>query len=199
MLGITGRKKKQTGLERLNRDDLERERIRLEQTERRLNREIEQIEQKKAEVFRQGAGPVSDRQRAQLARQVRDLEQQIQGLDKQLGLIARNQQVLRSVQQLDETQRTLGTLSAGSAMSQVDTPALQEFVDRVNAEQELANDRCESWERSLSAGESETGLLDEDADTLAILEAMQQAAHGDPVRAKPEANFSRDEPEQPVH
>lgn len=172
---LTGNHNKK-GLRRLDRDQLDRERIRLELAEQRLTREIEVLEQKKDAVFQQGIGAVSDRQRLQLARHIKEIETQIQGKDQQISLVAKNLRAIQSLYLLDDNQQTMSTLGTNSVLKDLDWDEVKNEIDRLQAEQELAANRVASLQQSVSQGNSERAHSGEDNDTVAIFEAMQKAA-----------------------
>ncbi|MFM9959718.1 MAG: hypothetical protein ACKV2Q_00635 [Planctomycetaceae bacterium] len=177
MLKVFGRQTKKTGLESLSQEQLDRQRIRLEHEEQRKTKEIEQLEQQKETLFRDGTGAVSDRQRMALARKIKEVDGLIQARDKELCLLARNLHVIHSLSQLTENQRTVSTLGLEKVLKDVDLEAVKDYVDRLAAEQELTSNRFASLTQSLTSFDSLTGNGADDADTLAIVEAMHQAAH----------------------
>lgn len=187
MLKVFGRKTKKTGLESLSQEQLARQRIRLAHEEQRKTKEIEQLEQQKETLFRDGTGAVSDRQRLALARKIKEVDGLIQARDKELCLLARNLQAVHSLSQLSESQRTVSTLGLEKILKNVDLDAVKDYVDRLSAENELTSNRFTSLTQSLTSFDSVTGNGTDDADTLAIVEAMHKAAHrGDGVAVSEE-------------
>ena len=101
--------KKET-LSTVSPDQLRRERIRVEQSELKFTREIEDLESQKEELFRKGVEGASDRQRVQIARKIKQLDSMVQAKDRQLALLSKNLLVLNSVAQLKENERMLKDL-----------------------------------------------------------------------------------------
>jgi len=65
--------KKET-LRTVDPEQLRRERIRVEQTELKFTRGIEELEKQKEDLFPKGVDGASDRQRVQIARKIKQLD-----------------------------------------------------------------------------------------------------------------------------
>lgn len=166
----------QQTLESVSSEDLRRERIRIEQNETLIGRAIEELEQKKAEFFRKGVESVSDRQKVQIARKVQELDSEVQARDKQLALISKNLRVINGLAQLKENRRILQDLGMDGLISKMDLEELQSYVEDATIEGQFQMERFTGLLNSLDDAESVYGVPNEDADTLAIVEAMNQAA-----------------------
>jgi vacuolar-type H+-ATPase subunit I/STV1 len=166
---------KQT-LETVDAEELRRERIRIEQQETLIGRAIEELEQKKEEFFRKGVECGSDRQKVQIARKIKELDSEIQARDKQLALISKNLRVINGLAQLKENRRILQDLGMDGLISMMDLEELQAYVEDATIEGQFQMERFTGLLNSLDDAESVYGVPSEDEDTLAIVEAMNEAA-----------------------
>jgi hypothetical protein len=174
---VTSLFKKKKTLDQIDPVELRRERIKLEQIETRITREIEQIEKQKEELFRRGVEGGSQRQRVQMARKIQELDAQVKAKDKQLALISKNLRVLSGVAQLRENQQMLQQMGLGSIVSKMDMDELQAYVERATIEGQFQMEKFTELLSVMEAGDT-LDVGSEDAETRAILEAMEAAAHG---------------------
>jgi hypothetical protein len=134
------------------------------------------LEKQKEEFFRKGVEGASDRQRLQVARKIKQLDAIIQAKDRQLVLISKNLQVLNSVAQLKENDRLLADLGMDGVISRMDLREVQAYIERATVEGQFQMERFTSLLRSVQEAEGLYDVDDADADTLAILDAMDTAA-----------------------
>ncbi len=175
LLSSKGRISKQT-LTNVNPEDVRRERIKVEQAENRVTREIEELETQKDAFFNKGTHCDSDRQKLQYARKIKELDAQIVARDQQLNLISRNLRILNGVSQLKENERILRDLGMEGLVNKMDLAELQEYVEKATVEGQFQMDKFNEILSSLDSAEGVYQSGEEDADTLAILEAMNRAA-----------------------
>lgn len=162
-------------IDQVDAEELRRERIKLEQNENRMVREIEQVEQQKEEFFRKGVEGGSQRQKLQIARKIKELDAQVKTKDKQLALISKNLRVLSGLAQIKENQKLLADLGVSGLLSSMDLGQIQEYVERATVEGQFQMERFAGLLDVLDSGTDLDALNAEDADTKAILEAMQLA------------------------
>ncbi len=165
-----------TGLQTLDQERLSKDRLRLAQAEQRLAREIEELEQRKSLLFQQGVECLSDRQRTQFARKIKELDTTICAKDQQLGIVDRNLQALTSLALLADNQRTATGLGLESIIEQVDLKSVRDFVDLLRAEQDLAQGRIQTLSTALGQQQVMCSRVSDDAEVGAIVQAMQIAA-----------------------
>ena len=163
-------------IDQIEPDELRRERIKLEQTETRATREIEQLEKQKEDFFRKGVEGGSQRQKLQIARKIKELDAQVKSKDKQLALISKNLRVLNGFAQLKENQKLLEDLGVSGLLSKMDMDELQEYVERATVEGQFQMERFTGLLDTLESGDALDNISAEDADTRAILEAMESAS-----------------------
>ncbi|MFM7168209.1 MAG: hypothetical protein ACKO3T_23425 [Planctomycetaceae bacterium] len=157
-------------------EEILRERIRTEHTENRISREIEKLEQDKQDWFSRGVAAASDRQKLFFARKVQELDQQVRARDQQLTLVSRNLKVLASLAQLKDNQRVLETLGMEQLVGKLDLTELASYVEQASVSGQLQMDHLAEILTSLNSAEAAFCTGSEDAETLAVFEAMQQAS-----------------------
>jgi len=173
--GFTSLFKKKKTIENIDPEELRRERIKLEQIETRVTREIESLEKQKEEFFRKGVQGASQRQKVQIARKIKELDSLVRSKDKQLSLVSKNVRVLNGVAQVKENEKMMTQLGMGSVLSNMDLDELQAYVEKATVEGQFQMERFTGLLGTLESGDS-LDMVDEDADTRAILEAMEAAS-----------------------
>ena len=158
-------------------DQLRRERIRVEQSELKFTREIEDLESQKEELFRKGVEGASDRQRVQIARKIKQLDSMVQAKDRQLALLSKNLLVLNSVAQLKENERMLKDLGMEGVVNKMDLSDVQSYVERATIEGTFQMERFTKLLQSVDDAEGLYDAGDVDADTQAILEIMSSVSN----------------------
>ena len=166
----------QHSLASLSAEEIRRERIRIEQTEFKLTREIDDLERQKEEFFRKGVEGGSERQRLQIARKIKELDGLVQARDRQLKLITQNLRVLNGVAGIKENDRLLKDLGMEGLVGKMDLTELQAYIEQSTIEGQFQMERFTKLMGSLDQADSAYQVADEDEDTLKILNAMQTAA-----------------------
>lgn len=175
LFATKGKVSRQT-LQNISPEDIRREKIKVEQTEHRVTREIEELEKQKEAFFAKGVHAGSDRQKLQFARKIKELDAQVQARDQQLALISRNLRVLNGVSQLKENERVLRDLGMEGLVNTMDLTELQSFVEKATVEGQFQMDKFNEILGALSTAEGVYKFESDDSDTLAILDAMNRAA-----------------------
>jgi len=176
---LTGKKR----LDRIPLDALRKERVRLEQIEQRVGREVEELERRKQELFAEGKDEPSKRRQIALARKIKELDGAARAKDRQLALISRQIRIVGGLAAIKENRQMVQDLGVSGIISKMDVGDLQKYVERATVEGKF---QMERFAQILKAMEEPEGLeiaAEEDADTLAIVEAMRNAAaqeHADP-------------------
>ena len=162
-------------LDGLSAEDIRRERIKFEQTEAKITREIEELEKQKDALFAKGVKSGSERQKLQCARKIKEVEGQIQARDQQLSLISRNLRVLHGVEQLKNNERVLRDLGMEGLVKKMDLAELQRYVEEAMVEGELQMDRFNEILTTLDGAGKVYRVESDDAETLAMYESIQKA------------------------
>ncbi len=174
----------------LNLDDLRREKIRIEQEERKMLARIRELETMKRRLFEQGTRLSSEREQRALARQIRDLDVQAHNMDRMLQAFSKQMRVITGLLQIKERQIHTGASEFSEMLNQLDLQEVLLYVDRSSVEGEF---HLSKFDQVLGAMEEADALrphLREDEDVLQILEAMQQAHDGQDAPAVLEERFN---------
>lgn len=155
-------------------DELRRERIRLEQAEQRIARDVDTLEGEKRELFAKGRDEDSQRQQIALARKIKEKDAAAQAKDRQLSMISRQTRILSGFMILKENQALTKDLGVSSLISRMDLDELQKFVEKATVEGQFQMERFAQILKTIESPEG-TDMVGEDADTLAIVVAMQEA------------------------
>jgi hypothetical protein len=170
-----GKSGRQT-LQAVSAEDIRKERIKVEQTELRVTREIEELEKQKEAFFSRGVNAGSDRQKIQFARKIKELDNQVQARDQQLALISRNLRVLNGISQLKENERVVRDLGMESLVNTMDLSELQSYVEKATVEGQFQMDKFNEILGALDSAEGVYRFESDDSDTLTILDAMNRAS-----------------------
>lgn len=163
------------GIDRVTIDDLKHEKIRLEQMERRVGREVDTIEARKHELFMKGKDEASSRQRMALARKIKELDGSARAKDQQLRFFHKQLRILDGLLQIKESMALLKELKVGSVISGMSVEELTEYVEKATVEGQFEMEKFTtllgSLEGAMDAAEEPPG----DEDLNAIVAAMEQA------------------------
>lgn len=162
-------------LDRLPLEDIRKERVRLEQIDKRLHAEMAELDQRKRALFTQGKQAASQRQQVALARKIQEIDQQCKARDQQLALVSKQSRILTGLAAIKENQGLIDELGVGSVLSKMDMSQIQDSIERASVKGQF---QMEKFTQILGALETDDdlGFEEEDEATLAIVAAMQE--HG---------------------
>jgi hypothetical protein len=179
---LLGRKK---GIDRVDIDELKHEKIRLEQLERRVGNEVDQIEAHKNELFMKGKDETSSRQRVALARKIKELDARAHAKSQQLAFFHKHLRIVDGLLQIKENIELLKELRVGSVITNMSVEELTAYVEQATVqgqfEMEKFTSLLESLEGAMEAGQD----AEIDKDLTAIVAAMEQA-HAAEEAGRPE-------------
>jgi hypothetical protein len=180
--GLFGGKPKT--FEAVSIDELRRERIRIEQEESRLIKKLDEMERSKQTLFEKGTDEVSQRQQLVVARKIKELDQQARNFDQTLRLLSRQLRVIAGFLHVKENKQLLQKTAVSSLLAKMDLADLQRFIEAATVEGQFQMDKFEEILGTLEDYELDVTAAGEDADTLAIVEAMNRARAAKDVNAE---------------
>ena len=163
------------GIDRITIDELKHEKIRLEQMERRVSKEIDSLEARKQELFLKGKDESSTRQRLALARKIKELDGTVKAKDRQLQFFHKHIRIVDGLLQIKENMALLQELKVGSVVSQMSLEELTAYVEKASIEGQFEMEKFTTLLGSLEAAMEATEEPAADEDVVAIVAAMEQA------------------------
>ncbi len=185
--GIKGLLTGKRSINKISLDELRKERVRLDQIEERIGTDIEKLEDRKSELFAKGKDETNRRKQMAAARKIKELDAGIKGKDRQLAMISKQIRVLSGLATIKENQSMLNSMGVSGILSRMDIGSLQKYVERATVEGKFEMERFGEILKAMEEPEGLEIAPDEDADTLEIMKAMQDAKQEeetDPEAAK---------------
>ncbi|MCX7045002.1 MAG: hypothetical protein NTX50_05885 [Candidatus Sumerlaeota bacterium] len=176
-----GRKK---SIKDLSLNDLQTEKVRLEENERRVNKNIEKLEGDKGKLFKQGASEASKRQKIIIARKIKELDEQVKEQDRKSSMLSKQ---IRVVNRLVSMKRKEGELKAAglwSTISKMDATELESMLTDGKVSSELETAKVKQILDILETETEMSETLEEDADTMRLVELMEQAGESGQIEEK---------------
>ena len=87
-------------LEDIKLDDLKREKVRLEQEERKMLSDVRNLEAEKRKLFEEGVRNSSEREQRVMARRIKELDEQAKNMDQNLQGISKQMRILNGLMQV---------------------------------------------------------------------------------------------------
>ena len=178
-------------LEDLPLDDLRREKIRLDQEEAKLIRDVDKIETQKKELFLKGKDESSQRQQMIIARKIKELDAQAKNMDRQLEFLSRQLRIVNGFMQLKENQRYLRESGLIGVLGKIDLEQLQEYVDKASIDGGFQMDKFAAILGTMEDGQQVLGQPAQDNDVLEIVRLMQQAKEAEASPESVEDSFKQ--------
>jgi len=166
-------------LDKISVEEIRKERIRLEQIERRIGSEVESLETQKHDLFVRGKDEPSQRQQVGLARKIKQLDMAARAKDRQLAMVSRQLRILSGLSMVKQNQQLVKELGVSSIISKMDMDELQSFVEQAMVEGEFHMERFTQILKTLEGPTDLELVAEEDEDTLAIVAAMQEAKNAE--------------------
>lgn len=163
-------------IEDLNTDDLMRERIRLEQEEKKLLQAVEKLERDKRALFEQATQEPSVRKQKIMARKIKELEVKAQNVDRNLRVVSQQLRIINGFVQVKENKRIWEQSGLWAHISQMDLSELEAYVGDALIEGSFNTEKFGDIIGTLEGSRGLAADMDEDPDVLDILKEIQGAA-----------------------
>ncbi|MEI7989069.1 MAG: hypothetical protein WCI88_08515 [Chloroflexota bacterium] len=162
-------------LEDLQLDDLRREKIRLEQEERKMLARLKEVEKQKRQMFDEGVRNASEREQRVVARRIKELDVEASNMDRMLQIISKQMRTINGLVQLKERVRMSSESGLSKILQGIDLQDLLVYVDKASVDGEFHMDKFDEMLNALEEADSISPEYREDKDVLDIMKAMQQA------------------------
>lgn len=185
-------------IQNLSIEELKREQIRLEQMEKRTSREVDDLEQQKQKLFAQGKSESGQRQRVALARKIKQLDARARAKTQQMALFSKHLRIVDGLLQIKENMALLEELKVGSVVSKMPLEELTEYVETATVEGQFEMEKFTALLGALE-GAMDVGEVEEDADVLGIVEAMEQAQAAEEAGRAEDASAAMQQVDEILH
>ena len=186
-------------IEDISVDELRREKIRLEQEEAKMARQVEDLEAQKQQLFLKGKDEASTRQQRILATKIKELDMQARNLDKNLRFVSKQLRIINGFLQIKENQRLFQEAGVSGLISKIDLQTLQRYVEEASIEGVFQLDKFQDILRTLEETEKIVGVVEEDKDILEIMRAMQEAKLAEMERPEAVEELARQKLDEILH
>ncbi len=149
----------------------------MELSEKKTLRQLEKLEAKKTKLFEEAKQEPSQSLIRAKARQIRDIEQRIQGLQAVLGPLGARISVLdRLIPQYEMGQFAEGSSALTDALRQTDAQVIQQQMDEALAQDVLQDEKMQNMLDTFRIASDRDEEVYEDEDIAGIMEDIERAA-----------------------
>ena len=163
------------GIDRVSVDELKREKIRLEQMERRVSKEVDGVEAEKHRLFLKGKDEAGSRQRLTIARKIKELDARARAKQQQLTFFHKHLRIVDGLLQIKENMALLKELKVGSLITNMSVEELTAYVEQATIQGQFEMDKFTSLLESLDGAMAAAEDVEADSDLTAIVAAMEEA------------------------
>lgn len=166
---------KKLKLDEVPLETLKKEKISLEQEEKKTLSRLREIENRKRQLFSEGVQNISsDREQTVLARKIKELDVEAAGLDQVLHALSKQMRVIDGLVQIKE--RTMIFSSTNNTiLSKLNMDDILHYVNMASADGEFQINKFDDLLRTMEMNASIAPEFREEADVLEIKKAMQRA------------------------
>jgi len=128
-------------------EDLQKERIHLENEERRLIKEMTRMQENDRQLLSEYAAAKAANDPTQqkiLGRKLQELRHQIKSQDQRHGVLTKHKRMVSNLLVLKDNQAFFERLGANSILNKMDLVELQSYVEQAAADGELNNEKLET-------------------------------------------------------
>jgi len=155
--------------EKLNKEEINEEKIRLEREEKLKQQEVDKLSRQKKELFDKGFNVTKTEQRS-LARKIKQLDRKIKMHTDHLDKLSKNIMVCDNLQFIQENQEMLNKFGLISKINSLPKSKLDEWLASVNVSDQVSRGNVE---KMLSTMDAEYGLMgepEEDSETKELMD-----------------------------
>jgi len=164
-----------TSLDDLSLDDLRREKIRLDQEERKMLSRLREVEGQKRNLFEEGVRNASEREQRVIARRIKELDVEAASMDRTLQAISKQTRIINGLLQVKERYRFMAESGVSGLLKDIDLQDLIIYIDKASVDGEFHLDKFDELIRALEEAEAVAPGFKEDKDVQDIVLQMQKA------------------------
>lgn len=162
-------------LEDISMDDLQREKVRLDQEQRKMLAQLRDLEGEKKKLFAEGVRNASEREQRMIARRIKEVEQSIEGKDRMMQSLSKQLRTTNGLLMIKERVRMQSESGIASLISQIDLGDLVTYVDKASVDGEFQMNKFDQVLNAMEEAENISPQYSEEQDVLDIVRQMQMA------------------------
>ena len=166
-------KSKAKRLDDIKKEELDAERIVLEGNERKFEKELEDLERQKADLFKRGAKTSNDAERARLARQIQEVESDIKSHERMRMATTKQKRVINGLIMLKREQTYQRNSAIRTVINKMDMASLSQWIADRTVDGELQMNRMEEL---LNDFDSSDNLRSERGEEAGVSDLVRQMA-----------------------
>ena len=175
LTGKSPEKGAKTSLDDLSLDDMRREKIRLDQEERKMLARLREVEGQKRNLFEEGVRNASEREQRVVARRIKELDVEAASMDRTLQAISKQTRIINGLLQVKERYRFMAESGVSGLLKDIDLQDLIIYIDKASVDGEFHLDKFDELIRALEEAEAVAPGFKEDKDVQDIVLQMQKA------------------------
>lgn len=162
-------------LEDISMDDLQREKVRLDQEQRKMLAQLRDLEGEKKKLFAEGVRNASEREQRVIARRIKEVEQTIEGKDRMMQSLSKQLRTTNGLLMIKERVRMQSESGIASLIGQIDLSDLVTYVDKASVDGEFQMEKFDRVLNAMEDAERVSPQYSEEQDVLDIVRQMQMA------------------------
>jgi len=161
-------------LETVEREELEKERLKVENQILLLSREIEKLEKEKKELFKQGIGK-SEIEKMLIAEKIKDKDSDIRARIKDYNRLMKQRRVLSNLIRLKEWEQKLKEKGIWDKIKNIDPNILIEWLSKVTFEEESFEKNLDKINEILEERYAHVEIDETTKDIMELWEKVEKA------------------------
>lgn len=162
-------------LDNIGLEELKREQVRLEQLEKKLFKEIDELEARKGEFFRKGReSNGSVHQQRSIAIKIKSVDGEVKMTDRKLRTISKQLQAVNNFIYLKQSKRELEQSGLFGMINRMDLSELETWIERTSIDGQLNVEKLDEMLHRIHGSSDLADDIEEDAEIANIMAMLQQ-------------------------
>jgi len=161
-------------LEQIKEDDLKREKVRLDQEERKMLAELREIESQKRKLFEQGVATANEREQRVIARRIKEVDLEAADKDRMLQGISKQMRIINGLIRVKMDARMMAESGLTSVLQQIDMGDLVTYIDKASVDGEFSMNKFDEMLIKLEQANAISPQMSEDQDVLDMVNTFNK-------------------------
>ena len=171
---LFGRKKSKDWIEKVKVEELEKERLRIDNQIQLLSREIQKLEKQKKELFRQGIGK-SEVEKMLLAEKIKDLDAEIKMKIKEYNTLMKQRRALSNLIRLKKWEGRLKEKGIWEKIKSIEPERLIKMLTEVEFQEEVFEKNIDKINEILGAQYAQVEMDETTREIMEMWEKVEKA------------------------